>query len=185
MKFRLAAALPILLFLLPGCNGNGDTQHNNEQLPADSTTTKSDQPVVKEVPVQPQAKPQSGQYCYINKVYTSGDLTYIEADYIQFLMGKEAVSVARKRGDAERIIKGNDTSYSLPNDYYILNENRKLRTLKLANNFEFIAVDLSEGKKTPDKPAIDYLKEKAKNGLFILTLDGNETVVTIKEQYLP
>jgi hypothetical protein len=176
--------LPALLLLLMGCNGNENTQNNNDLQP-DSSTTKSDQPVVREAPVQPQDKPHQGQYCYINKVYTTGDTSYIEADYIQFLMGKEAVAVARKRGDAERIVKNGDTSYSLPNDYYILNENKKVRALKLAKNFEFIAVDLAEEKKAPAASPLNYLKERAKSGIFILTLDQNETVVTIKEQYLP
>ncbi|RXK80778.1 hypothetical protein [Filimonas effusa] len=178
MKRSLPGLLLATLLLAEGCQ---ESTRENKATEQDSAATL--QPVVKEVEVKPQSKPETGQYCYINKVYEQNGSYYIDADYVQFLMGKPAVAAARKRGDAERIIKNGDTTWSLPNDYYILNENGKQRTLKLAPEFEFTAVRTDNGKGS--LPAVEYLKQRAENGLFILTLDANETVLAIKEQYLP
>lgn len=180
MKFY-RCMVPALFLMTMGCIESPD----KEKSAAPDSTIVPEAPVVREVAVQPQQEPAKGQYCYIDKVYTKGDTSYIEADYVQFLMGKEAVAAARKRGDAEPIVTNGDTTYSLPTDYYILNENKKLRTLKLAGNFEFVAVAVSADKKASSTAPITLLKERAKTGLFILTLDKQETVVTIKEQYLP
>lgn len=176
-KFLPGLLLASLLFAV-GCQDSSQEQ----QSVGDSATVV--QPVVKEVEVKPQHKPESGQYSYINKVYEKDGSYYIDADYVQFLMGKAAVTAAKKRGDAERIIKDGDTTWSLPNDYYILNEKEQVRALKLAPEFEFTAVR-TDDKGKGNTPAIDYLKQRAENGLFILTLDSNETVTGIKEQYLP
>ena len=177
MKRSLPGLLLATLVFAWGCQ---ESSQENKSTAPDSIVV---QPAVKEVEVKPQHKPESGQYCYINKVYEQNGSYYIDADYVQFLMGKPAVAAAKKRGDAERIIKNGDTSWSVPNDYYILNENEKQRTLKLAPEFEFTAVKTDDGK--GNLSATDYLKQRAANGLFILTLDANEMVLAIKEQYLP
>ncbi|WP_103068431.1 hypothetical protein [Aquimarina sediminis] len=72
------------------------------------------------------------QYCYINKVYQSNDVVFIEADYIQYYQGKKAVRKAKEYGNAEYDIdKKGDTLYFLYNNYYIHNQSSRLRVLEL------------------------------------------------------
>jgi len=124
-----------------------------------------------------------GQYCFIEKVYEKEGTTYIDADYIQFLMGKPAVEAARKRGDAEPFVRNGDTTWSVPNDYYILNENKKIRSLALKPDFRLVTVEKPEAKEVS---GVGYLKKYAKDLVFVLTLDATDSTVTvIKEQYLP
>ncbi len=182
MKYSLVC-MPLAALLLFGCN-NSEQQQQTDKPEADSIV-KTEDAAIEHVAIQPQANPDEGQYCYINKVYTTGDTVLIDADYIQFLMGKQAVAAAKKNGDAEPFVKNGDTTWSVPNDYYILNENRKIRTLQLAKDFRFIVAG-KEDVNSDDISRLDYLKKHAKNGVFILTMDaGESTVSVIKEQYLP
>lgn len=177
----------LFLVLASGIGGCGNADSGNTGTVQNDTGTvvsNNTNNRLQEVAVKPQNKPAEGQYCYINKVYSNGGVDYIEADYIQFLMGDEAVSAARKRGDAERIIDQGDTSWAVPNDYYIINENRKSRTLVLAKDFRVIAVE-DGSNSISGKDPLGYIKKKAESGVFILSLGNNDTVLSIKEQYLP
>ncbi|GGH57448.1 hypothetical protein HNQ91_000219 [Filimonas zeae] len=177
MKYLFAAVCGLMLV---SCNGNNSGQEA-AATQADSTTSAEKTPEVEQVAVTPQDKPAEGQYCFIEKVYEKEGVAYIDADYIQFLMGKAAVTAARKKGDAEPLVRNGDTTWSVPNDYYILNENRKIRTLALQPGFRLVTV-----KQPGDVPGVEYLKKYAKDAVFILTLDAADSTVTqIKEQYLP
>src|SRR5882724_2519531 len=99
-----------LLILLAGCN----LDENNTHKKTAPKTHTTDSPVVKQVAIQPQDKPEAGQYCYIKAVYNKEDgAAYIDADYIQFLMGDAAIAAAQKKKD------------SVMDDYYIVNDNDK------------------------------------------------------------
>jgi hypothetical protein len=179
-KFFWAFTILTLLF---ACNSADDktTDSPSENI------AKKDSAVVKELPIQPQDKPDTGQYCYIKKIYTTGNTSFIVADYIQFLMGKEAVDAAKKNNNAEMVIdnKG-DTVYSVPDNYYILNENTALKTLPLAKNVEILFVENNGTKTDIHKPVFEMLKERIKNddAIFILTISDG-VVKKIKEQYVP
>jgi len=179
MKYLFAAVCGLTLM---GCNGNNGQQETAEKN-ADTIVSAEVKPEVQQVAVAPQEKPEEGQYCFIEKVYEKEGTAFIDADFIQFLMGKAAVAAARKRGDAEPVVTNGDTTWSVPNDYYILNENRKIRTLALKPGFLLTTVSQPAEK---EMSGVEYLKKYAKDGLFILTLDGADSTVTaIKEQYLP
>src|SRR5882757_10067776 len=113
-----------LLILLAGCNLDDS---KTTKKPAHASH-KTDSPTVKLVDIKPQTASAAGQYCYIKKVYARSDAMYIDADYIQFLMDDDAVKAAKKHGEAQMDIgqKG-DTSWYVPDDYYILNDNPKIR----------------------------------------------------------
>jgi len=162
--YRLAA----LLILLAGCNLD---ENNTHKKPAHKVV-KTDSPVVKHTSIQPQSQAEAGQYCYIKTVYNKEDgAAYIDADYIQFLMGDAAVAAAKKKKD------------SVMDDYYIINDNTKIRSLKLNARFEFTVV---ENDASAGKTAMDYLQSAIKNN-WVLVLYFNEKgeVVRIKEQFLP
>lgn len=181
----LPVYMPLLAVLLFSCNGNNQQQQTND-APADTVVNVVvTKPEVEHAAIQPQQKPEEGQYCYINKIYKTGDTTCIDADFVVFLMGKAAVAAARKNGDAEPFVKNGDTTWSVPNDYYIVNENKKVRTLKLAKDFRLIVAGKSEAV-TDETSRFNYLRQHADEGVFILTIDAGTSLVTvIKEQYLP
>jgi len=175
--YRLAA----LLILLAGCNMN----EGKADKKAPQKAGESDSPTIKMQPVEQQDTPEKGQYCHIVQVYSKDSATWIDADYVQFLMGDAGLAAAKKHGDAEiGIDKKGDTTWGLPDGYYILNENKKVRSLKLAGDVEFIGV---EGV-TPAPPAnltVKYLQSIVKDNLFILAFNTNGEVFRIKQQFIP
>ncbi|WP_271767667.1 hypothetical protein [Aquimarina algiphila] len=72
------------------------------------------------------------KYCYINKVYKSNDVVFIEADIIEYYQGRKAVKKAKEYGEAEYDLdKNGDTLYFLYNNYYIHNQSSKSIILEL------------------------------------------------------
>lgn len=70
---------------------------------------------------------------YIRRLYQQKGQYYATIDYIQFLTGEAAVAAARRQGDAVvDVQKNGDTTYSVFNDYYIINESPRLRTVRLS-----------------------------------------------------
>jgi hypothetical protein len=171
-----------LLILLASCNLDEKNTHKHTTS-GDGTSTSRDTPAVKLVPIGPQDKPEAGQYCYIKKVYNKDGVTYIDADFIQFLMGDDAFKAAKKRGDAVPEVHDGDTTWLFESAYYVVNENAKIRSLPLAANFEFDAIEgfnAAVGKSS----AADYLASLIKNNIFILTINKEGIVTLVKEQYL-
>lgn len=125
------------------------------------------------------------QYCYIKKLYTKGGVDYADADFIQFLYGDKAIAAARKHNDAEVVIKDGDTTYSVPNDYYIVNENSKIRTLALDSKVKCTAVVYEESRVVLKEVTLEALKAKYKDNIYILTLGKDSLITQIKEQYVP
>jgi hypothetical protein len=117
-------------FLLAGCHF---TEPEKRVVPKKINTEKI---TVHREPVTPQSQPYPGQYCFVKRIYSSGDSSYIEADYIQFLMGKEAIDAATKRGEAETVL----------DDYYVVNENTRLRVLPLSKEVVIQLVTTDNGK---------------------------------------
>ncbi|RSK44234.1 hypothetical protein [Hymenobacter perfusus] len=70
-------------------------------------------------------------HAYVRRFYEQKGRYYAVVDYVQFLKGADAVAAAQRRGDAMAEVQNGDTIYSVPNDYYIVNENKKERTLPL------------------------------------------------------
>ncbi|BAV04498.1 hypothetical protein SAMN05421788_110230 [Filimonas lacunae] len=171
--------------LVTACNTGNESQTDTEAS-KDSGIVAGASHAVEHVEVQPQEKPEAGQYCYIDKVYTVGDSSFIDADYIQFLMGEEAVAAARKKGDAEPIVKNGDTTWAVMDDYYIVNDNKQVRKLKLSKDFKYISVSASPQEEVNHKTPLEQLKEKAKKDyVFILTFNADNEVSAIKNQFLP
>jgi hypothetical protein len=70
---------------------------------------------------------------YVRRFYQEQGQYYLTVDYIQFLHGEAALAAARRKGDAIAEVQNGDTVYSVFNDYYIINDNPQLRTLRLAD----------------------------------------------------
>jgi len=76
---------------------------------------------------------------FVTGVRTTGGITYVTLDYIQFLTGDEAVAAAAARGDES----------PPPNDYYIVNDNPQLREFPIDENIDVQVVFSSEGYSEP------------------------------------
>jgi hypothetical protein len=74
---------------------------------------------------------------YVRRFYQEQGQYYLTVDYIQFLHGEAALAAARRKGDAIAEVQNGDTVYSVFNDYYIINDNPQLRTLRLADEATF------------------------------------------------
>src|SRR5882724_7864346 len=165
MKYRIALAAMLLLFA--GCHNNDkNAQDKTNPAPAppaggdtaSQAVAFTDVDSVTIVPLAPQDKPEEGQYTLINRVFDSAGTRYIEADYIRFLMGDEALAAAKKKGEEEMV----------QDDYYVVNDNKQLRTLKLSKPFEFI--DVKAGTDSlPRETAIQHLQSVINaHGILIL-----------------
>ncbi|HSC39338.1 MAG TPA: hypothetical protein VLD19_15750 [Chitinophagaceae bacterium] len=164
-----------LLILLASCNLDEKDTHKK---PVQAAVRKTgDTPTVKVISPQPQDKPEPGQYCLIKRVYDSAGATWIDADYIQFLMGDAAIAAAKKKGQEEMVM----------DDYWVVNDNTKIRTLKLNSRFEYIAVYAGlEDHPAPVLTAMQHLQGVANtNGILILTFNKEQEVTRIKYQFLP
>ncbi|MCA8831065.1 hypothetical protein [Hymenobacter pini] len=76
-------------------------------------------------------------HAYVRRFYEQKGRYYAVVDYVQFLKGPDAVAAAQRRGDAIAEVQNGDTVYSVPNDYYIVNDTKKERTLPLRSGATF------------------------------------------------
>jgi len=162
-----------IAFLFTGCHFTEDNKHVASKNKVKDTTAIRKQVIHKE-PVAAQTQPYGGQYCFIKKAYADGDTSYIEADYIQFLMGEKAIGAARKKGEPEIVL----------DDYYIVNENTKTRRLALAKDVVIQVVITEDGNSFFVDANDSLLHQKLQGGVFVLQLE-NGVVKKIKEQFLP
>jgi hypothetical protein len=162
-----------IVLLFTGCRFTDDQKHVASKNTVENTTAIRKQAIHKE-PVPAQTQPYRGQYCLIKKVYAHADTNYIEADYIQFLMGEKAIEAARKKGEAEMVL----------DDYYIVNENPKTRMLALAKDVIIQVVITEDGKSFFVDGNDNLLHKKLQDGIFVLQIE-NGVVKKIKEQFLP
>jgi hypothetical protein len=113
----------------------------------------------------------------------------LEFDLAYFLTGEEANAAAEEHGD----------EVPVPNDYYIVNDNPKLRTLGVAPNLEIVLYDWDRCCDETIEGSLEGLAE-AINGGEPVTVDGHlyqgplspywltvegGAVTRIEEQYLP
>lgn len=111
-----------------------------------------------------------------------------DVDYVQMLSGKAAIAAAIKRGDADTSFddKGKILDVSVPNDYYIVNNNTKIRQLYIAPYIiiEMLKENTSSPKGIVSPSATQRLDNVYRGALIELTIN-RDTIVKIKEVYLP
>lgn len=125
------------------------------------------------------------QFGYISNVHTDNDRSFLDIDYAQMLTGEEANKAALKAGD------------EVNNDYYIVNQNKKIRTFEI-NQSAVITLQtwrlsttgqIKDTSLTLDKfvnifySSDDDSKRLAANPYWITIKDG--FVAKIEEQYIP
>jgi hypothetical protein len=152
------------------------------------TETPSESPVSESPPPETGDELEDGRnFGYVTSVDVA-DAT-IEFDLALFYTGDEANEVAGERGDETPV----------PNDYYIVNDNPKLRTVPLSPDLEITLIDwnrccdetfsptledFAAAIASDDPVTIDGRLTYGRSSQYWLTVqDGS--VVAIEEQYLP
>ena len=161
----------VLILFLAACN---EAAENTKPVPAKSALKAPAEKHKRKYLILPQSKPEAGQYCFINKAYTATGIQYIEADYVDFLMGDKAIEAAKAKGDSEMVL----------DDYYIRNDNKKIRKLTLAGDVSILTVEAQDEKLYHVEAGFNDLQKYISNTLFILQIE-NGLVKQIKIQYLP
>ena len=115
-------------------------------------------------------------YCYIEDVINLDNLTYLEVDFIQFLMDDKAIEEATKRGEAAYDIEENgDTTFYVNNDYYIVNDNPKLRLFMLTDSTDIEFHELFGETVTDFKNSEEVMNRVRFSPFIIVTKDGKVT----------
>ena len=178
------AAYLIMCTALVCCN-----QKKTEHMPSvDSTQRKIIADTVHAEASNTELLKSDSVYAYIKKITQKADSVFIDADYIQFFTGDEATEAAKKHHDADTSYdeKGKITSIIADNDYYIVNDNKKIRTLPLSKNVKIETVDMASGPVSSANTTLkDFMSNHANDNFpFILKIAGNE-VTAITEVYIP
>ncbi|PKV51103.1 hypothetical protein ATE84_3172 [Aquimarina sp. MAR_2010_214] len=123
------------------------------------------------------------KYCYINRVYKSNDVVFIEADIIEYYQGRKAVKKAKELGDAEYDLdKNGDTLYFLYNNYYIHNQSSKSKILELDDKARVKIENINQI--SSGFPLKAFQKVITDKPVLILEI-SNGIVYRITEQKLP
>ncbi|UQU62321.1 hypothetical protein COUCH_25195 [Couchioplanes caeruleus] len=142
-----------------------------DETPATSATTPATSGT-KPVAAGTQAAIGDGRWpAYVTAV-SEGTLTM---DLVEFLTGDKAAKEWKKRYPGE-------SDETPPNDYFIVNDNKKTRTLPLASK---VPVLVTDGDATADtEVGVAGLKKRLEHTLYWLTVKGGK-VVKVQEQFLP
>lgn len=133
------------------------------------------------------SKSDNYHYSFIVGVVNRDDTTFIDADYIQYLTGNAAIEAAKKAHQADTFKTADGkTHVSVPNDYFILNENEKIKRLALDKYCSInLVINLDSNPPISDN-SLESLKKRIEQGApFILTLNNSGVVIKIKEVFIP
>ncbi len=181
MTFRILVLILCILILF-GCKSGS----NNE---VSSITIKKPETNVNILPIDTPRYDQ-GEYALIVNIIEQNASTYIIADYIQYLKGQPAIDAAIRSHEADTFLtEDGKTHIGVQNDYFIANENKKLRRLKLADTCSF---DLYINPDNPDEAhaikdnSLASLKKIYNNSTpFLLTFNKQGLIIKIKQIIVP
>jgi len=196
--------LPVILLLTAMACNNAGTDANNHPA-TDSTSTASIKDSIPSSPadntpvdrddtvtvaggesVDPADEKDSVTYCYITRFYDKDNHHYIDADFIQFYTGDKAVAAARKYGDAQGNVVDGDTVYSVEGDIYLRNDNKRIRSLVIADDAVYkILHNAPKEVVAVEAPREKLLTRYNRERIYVLTVSKENIVTKIKEQYLP
>ena len=182
----------VALSLAAAACASGPSEPPDESSPPPAATSAATSPGPTASSPSSTASPliEDGRnFAFIKSVDTRGDPVTVTYDLAYLLHGEEAAKAAREHGDEA----------PPPNDYYIVNDNPRLRTVPLAAGAEIVLLDWKhccddtfEGSLEDFAKAINDGMELTvgakiyKGGIspYWLIARGG-TIVRIEEQYLP
>ncbi len=178
-KYSYMKLLMIALFVVALCSCNNS---NDKQVATDSTSKTNAADTLKKI----SADTASNVYCYITGVEKMHDSIVLKADYVDYFTGPNVLEEAKKRHLADTSFdkRGKIQDIFVPDDYFIVNDDKTLRTLYLPAGSP-ITMD-SELAGHPNHPinTYDYFSKHYQNSLFLLKVRKNN-VESIKEIFLP
>ncbi len=178
------------LFFTGSCGPSGTKEQSK---PADSLAAKEDTSYAARMnsdttlnPLLPRPLNASQQYAYLSALKRRGDHWTCEADFLDFYYGEKATEVARKRGDAiADTAKDGTLSWWVPNNYYIVNDDKTRKTLTLHKDARIYTIDYEDELKSKKIHPDSLIKTSyMESRLFVLTLSGDE-ITAVKQQYIP
>lgn len=174
MKTIITVILAISLF---SCNNS-----KTETSPKDSLTKNSNSDTLHTVV----ADSAREEYSYITGIEKIHDSIFIKADYVQFFNGPNVLEEAKKRHRADTSFDkdGKVQDVFVPDDYFIVNDDRQLRTLYLPGSTSITMDSEIAGEKTKNINTYVYFRQHFKNSLFKLMVKNN-IVTAVKEVFLP
>lgn len=123
---------------------------------------------------------------YVEKVFEKDGKRYFIIDKVEFLTGDAAVEAAMKDGNAYYDYYTGE--YSVPNDYYIVNNNPLIRTYEISESasiklysslsYDYVLTSISYSEFMARVNSIDY-------GVLCNINIENDVVVKIEQQYVP
>ncbi|MBN2247384.1 MAG: hypothetical protein JW733_01650 [Coriobacteriia bacterium] len=156
-----------------------DTAAAESTAPETETAPAADAPTTAETPAPSERVP-----ALVVSVRIEDGATILTVDYIQFLTGDEASAAAADRGDES----------PPPNDYYIVNDNTRLREFTVQDGISVLTVVQDDGTSDPGGhllPLNDWVTRLSgpagdafRSSFYWLTVSG-ETITTVEQQYLP
>lgn len=152
--------------------------------PTGSTPPPGTPPAAPDASGEPLPTPAERVPAVVVSAAVEDGTVYLEVDYIQFLTGAEAAAAASARGDES----------PPPNDFYIVNDNARLRRFAVQDGISVNVVVRDDGTSDPGgrtMPLSDWVvrlegptARAFTSGFYWLTVSG-ETITTIEQQYLP
>jgi len=158
-----------------GLGGGGEALTDATETEADAsiegTTLTEDQDPEQPAESKPAEKPKNdvakvrsdaeadGRFdVFIKKLYESNGTLYMDADYVQVLTGKEAEKRAAQDGD------------EVNNDYYLVNDNPKIRKIPMKPNGQFrvYTPGPSDGHNYTIQELVNFKTKKADESLAML-----------------
>jgi hypothetical protein len=139
---------------------------------------------------QPAGRPAAGSattrsgtdFGFIRSWYAKPGAIYLRFDRAVLLTGKAADAASAAHGGESPV----------PNDYYIQNDNPRLRDLAIANQVTVVGSQQLTGSPGPNPSSLKALLTFVHNGgpqaaatPFHLTYNDNGLVVRVQEQYVP
>lgn len=164
-----------------GCNSN-----NNHQALIDTTQNVNDSGNLKQTLSNDTTKDTSNEYAFIVGNMQKGDSNFIDADYIQYLTGQSAIDAAVKKHEADTFqTEDGKIHVDVPDDYFIVNDNKKIRRLFLDKNCSIELVINPDGIPPIINNSLQSLKKVGHESPFLLTLNDKGFVIKIKEIFVP
>lgn len=178
--------------LLTACSKEKE-ERNQKKSDIQTVVVKNDDP-----PVMPKSGTTGentkgdvkDQYVFINKVYQKDGKWFADTDYVQFLVGDDALQKVISRGLAEKETDENGKEhYFLPNNYAILNDTPTIRTFEIDPSAEIFTYDFKSGKsviaaETP-KTDINALAKTREDEYPYLIDVKNGKISRIKQIFIP
>jgi hypothetical protein len=189
MRTKLTAAATALLLLTVACGDDDDPVAATSTTASDpgattttastTTSTTAAPPVTEEPADLPDADEsgrselEDGRHFGYWDSFEIGDAVAVgELDLAYFLTGPEAEAAAAERGD------------TVENDYYIVNENPKLRTLIARGDTVVVVLVDQGGPDTTTTNVADFAVDRHEGSGFWVTIEDG-IVTEIEEQFVP